>query len=225
MKKMTLPLLLFIMVEMSFAAVSNEVLLQEIRSNNKRLDMLQKNMDKRFEQMDKRFEQMDKRFDMMSRSIEILREDMNKRFEQVEKRFDQVDKRFDMMNRIIDNSRADTDKRLEQIDKRIDFTHTILYGVAVFVSSTFFLGIILQDRRSKKFEQFLVQQEQWHKQAMEKQEKEYKAYLKTKEENYKKELSQLRTMREGWQALINFFKKRATTDKELAQELRFAGIM
>ena len=50
---------------------------------DKRISMLEREMDKRFEQVDKRFEQVDKRFKEM-------RQDMNKRFEEVNKRFEDM---------------------------------------------------------------------------------------------------------------------------------------
>ncbi|MBA7549192.1 hypothetical protein ES705_41668 [subsurface metagenome] len=69
-----------------------ELMKQGFDQIDKRIELLQINMDKRFEQVDKRFEQVDKRF-----------EQVDKRFEQVDKRFEQVDKHFDKVNARIEN--------------------------------------------------------------------------------------------------------------------------
>ena len=69
----------------------HELMKQGFDQIDRRIELLQINMDKRFEQVDKRFEQMqlniDKRF-----------EQVDKRFEQIDKRFEQVDKRFEEVN-------------------------------------------------------------------------------------------------------------------------------
>ncbi len=69
-----------------------ELMKQGFDQIDKRLELMQINMDKRFEQVDKRFEQVDKRF-----------EQVDKRFEQVERRFEQVNKHFDEVNTRIEN--------------------------------------------------------------------------------------------------------------------------
>ena len=120
-------LLWLLLTSFLLSAVTNEVLLQEIRSTNKRLDIVHQNLN-------------------------ILRENMNKRFEQVDKRFDQVDKRFEQV-----------DKMIEQIRNQLDFTNNILYGIAIFVSSIFFIGLFLQDRHTKRFENFIISHEESHK--------------------------------------------------------------
>jgi len=60
-----------------------ELMKQGFDQIDKRIELLQINMDKRFEQVDKRFEQVDKRFEQMQSNID-------KRFEQVDRRFEEV---------------------------------------------------------------------------------------------------------------------------------------
>lgn len=62
-----------------------ELMRQGFDQIDKRLELMQINMDRRFEQIDKRFEQMDRRF------------------EQIDKHFEQVDKHFDEVNARIEN--------------------------------------------------------------------------------------------------------------------------
>jgi chromosome segregation ATPase len=61
-----------------------ELMKQGFEQTDKRIELLQINMDKRFEQVDKRFEQM--------------QHNMDKRFDQVDKRFEQTDKNFNEVN-------------------------------------------------------------------------------------------------------------------------------
>ncbi len=65
-----------------------ELMRQGFDQIDKRLELLQINMDKRFEQVDKRFDQIDKR-------LELLQINMDKRFEQVDKHFDEVNARIE----------------------------------------------------------------------------------------------------------------------------------
>jgi len=62
-----------------------ELMKQGFDQIDKRIELLQMNMEKRFEQIDKHFEQVDKRF------------------EQIDKHFEQVDKHFDEVNARIEN--------------------------------------------------------------------------------------------------------------------------
>ena len=84
-----------------------ELMKQGFDQIDKRLEVLQINMDKRFDQVNKHFDQVDKRF-----------EQVDKRFEQVDKRFEQVDKRIEQV-----------DKRFEQGDKRFDNINTRLEAI------------------------------------------------------------------------------------------------
>ena len=76
-----------------------QLIKQGFEERDKRLNLLQEQMNKRFEQIDKRFEQIDKRFEQIDKRFESMQEQMDKRFEQVDKRFEsmqeQMDKRFD----------------------------------------------------------------------------------------------------------------------------------
>ena len=189
------------------ASVSNEVLLKEIKSTNKRLDMLQHNMDKRFEQVDKRL-------DTMQRNIEVLREDMNRRFEQVDKRFEQVD------------------KRLDQVDRQLDFTHNIMYGIALFVSSVFFLGLFLQDRRTKRFENFIISHEESHKAYIngkeaeyKNRETEYKKIIKEKDQALSKLGEHFNTIKDNYKSILIVLRQQANKDSDLLQELKNVGLM
>jgi len=84
-----------------------ELMKEGFNQIDKRLELMQNNMDKRFDQVDKRFEQVDKRF-----------EQVDKRFEQVDKRFEQVDKRFEQV-----------DKRFEQVDRHFDEVNTRIENI------------------------------------------------------------------------------------------------
>ena len=61
-----------------------ELMKQGFDQIDKRIEILQHNMDKRFEQVDKRLDQM--------------QNNMDTRFDQVDKRFEQVDRRFEEIN-------------------------------------------------------------------------------------------------------------------------------
>ncbi len=76
-----------------------ELMKQGFNQIDKRLELMQNNMDKRFEQVDKRFEQVDKRFDQIDKRFEQI----DKRFDQIDKRFERVDKHFDEVNTRIEN--------------------------------------------------------------------------------------------------------------------------
>jgi len=66
--------------------------------SNRRLEDMQRSIDKRFEDVNKRFEDVNKRFEDVNKRFE----DMNKRFESMDKRFEAMDKRFEALQKSID---------------------------------------------------------------------------------------------------------------------------
>ena len=78
-----------------------ELMKQGFDQIDRRMEMMQIDMDRRFEQVDKQFE--------------LMQANMDKRFEQVDKRFEQVDKRFEQVNKRFD----DVNTRLEAIETKM----------------------------------------------------------------------------------------------------------
>ncbi len=78
-----------------------ELMKQGFDQMDKRIELIQINMDKHFEQIEKRFEQVDKRF------------------EQIEKRFEQVDKRFESIQQNTNRNFDEVNTRLKAIETKM----------------------------------------------------------------------------------------------------------
>jgi len=99
----------------------HELMKQGFDQIDRRIELLQINMDKRFEQVDKRFEQVDKRFEQVDKRFEQMQLNIDKRFEQVDKRFEQIDKRFEQV-----------DKRFEEVNLSIKSLETKMFQFMIW---------------------------------------------------------------------------------------------
>ncbi|MCF6335618.1 MAG: hypothetical protein L3J12_07745 [Spirochaetales bacterium] len=92
-----------------------ELMKQGFDQMDKRIELIQINMDKHFEQIEKRFEQVDKRFEQIEKRFEQV----DKRFEQIEKRFEQVDKRFESIQQNTNRNFDEVNTRLKAIETKM----------------------------------------------------------------------------------------------------------
>ncbi len=143
--------------------------------------------------------QIDKRIDDLRSEMNARFEQIDKRFEQVDKRFEQIDKRFEQVDRRFEQ----VDKRFEQVDRR--FAEQMTYWgwiiAGMFSLLAVFVALLLWDRRTA----VRAAIKESKKEILTEIEKEYQMSLLEK--------------------MLEAFRRKAKTDKELASILKNLGLL
>ena len=95
-----------------------------IEAFQRRMDLIQAQIDEGFATMDKRFEESNRRFEAMQKQIDEHIEDSKRRFDamqkQMDERFAESDKRFEAMQKQMDERFEESKRRFDAMQKQMD---------------------------------------------------------------------------------------------------------